>query len=201
MVIVRLPNGLVTTVPKDPRQTFAERKQLPDTPNVARVTGRDQLSPMNTSDPLGFTASELDAWRALAAVLFTLPTALDAALQREARLTHFEYVVLATLAEAPNRTRRMSDLAALTSGSLSRLSHVVKRLERRGWIRRAQCQEDGRYTNAILTDEGHEKAVASAPGHVRVVRALVIDALSPTQIDSLREIGEAIRSRITADAS
>jgi DNA-binding MarR family transcriptional regulator len=167
---------------------------------VGRVTGRDQLFPMNTSDPLGFTASEQDAWRTLAAVLFTLPTALDTALQREARLTHFEYVVLETLAEAPNRTRRMSDLAALTSGSLSRLSHVVKRLERRGWIRRAQCQEDGRYTNAILTDEGNDKAVASVGAHVRVVRALVIDALSPTQLDSLREIGEAIRGRVAAEA-
>ena len=133
----------------------------------------------------------------LAAVLFTLPTALDTALQREARITHFEYVVLATLAEAPRRTRRMSDLATLTSGSLSRLSHVVKRLERRGWIRRAQCTEDGRYTNAILTEEGHAKAVASAAGYARAVRALVIDALSPAQIEQLREIGDAIRGRIS----
>jgi hypothetical protein len=51
----------------------------------------------------------------------------------------------------------------------------------------------------MLTGEGYDKAVASAPAHVRVVRALVIDALSPTQIESLREIGEAIRGRIAAD--
>src|SRR2546430_16558008 len=91
---------------------------------------------MNASDPRWLTAQEQDGWRSLAAVLFTLPTALDTALQREARITHFEYVVLATLAEAPRRTRRMSDLATLTSGSLSRLSHVGKRLERGGGGRR-----------------------------------------------------------------
>ena len=55
------------------------------------------------------------------------------------------------LSEAPERTLRMSDLAILANGSLSRLSHVVTRLERRGWVRREACPGDGRYTNAVLT--------------------------------------------------
>nr|BFE71251.1 hypothetical protein GCM10020092_045520 [Actinoplanes digitatis] len=59
--------------------------------------------------------------------------------------------MLASLSEAPERTRRMSELAALANGSLSRLSHVVKRLEKRGWIERKACPSDGRYTNAVLT--------------------------------------------------
>src|SRR2546430_5410983 len=115
---------------------------------------------MNASDPRWLTAQEQDGWRSLAAVLFTLPTALDTALQREARITHFEYVVLATLAEAPRRTRRMSDLATLTSGSLSRLSHVVKRLERRGRARPGAALTRGGPTNPRPTGRGRAPDVA-----------------------------------------
>jgi DNA-binding MarR family transcriptional regulator len=79
----------------------------------------------------------------------------------------------------------MSDLAAMASGSLSRLSHVVSRLEKRGWVRREPCPGDGRFVNAVLTDEGWDKVVATAPGHVAAVRRLVVDCLSPEQLAAL----------------
>ena len=151
---------------------------------------------MTSSEPRWLSADEQRAWRALATILFRLPPALDAQLQRDARLSHFEFVVLAALSEAPARTLRMSDLAALANGSLSRLSHVVKRLEKRGWVRRAPCPEDGRYINASLTDDGYAKLVASAPGHVTMVRSVVVDALTPEQLDQLLEIGTRIAARI-----
>jgi DNA-binding MarR family transcriptional regulator len=93
----------------------------------------------------------------------------------------------------------MGDLATLARASLSRLSHVVKRLEQRGWVRRETCTEDGRRTNAILTDEGRAKVVASTPGYAETVRALVIDALTPTQLHQLRDIAEEILGRIEPD--
>jgi DNA-binding MarR family transcriptional regulator len=79
----------------------------------------------------------------------------------------------------------MSDLAAMASGSLSRLSHVVSRLEKRGWVRREPCPGDGRFVNAVLTDDGWAKVIATAPGHVEAVRRLVVDALSPQQLSAL----------------
>src|SRR5689334_14211817 len=105
----------------------------------------------------------------MASVLFGLPAALDAQLQRDAGLTHFEYTVMAALSEAEDRSLRMSYLAGLANGSLSRLSHVVKRLERSGWVQRAPDPDDGRYTVATLTEAGWDKVVASAPGHVEAV--------------------------------
>ena len=98
-------------------------------------------------EPRWLADEEQQAWRPFAALLFRLPAALDAQLQRDAQLTHFEYMVLVSLSEAPDRALRMSDLAAMASGSLSRLSHVVSRLERRGWVRR------GEVLNALDTEE------------------------------------------------
>jgi DNA-binding MarR family transcriptional regulator len=160
----------------------------------------------NTADPaarepLWLNAQELQAWMPLVGLIRKLPAALDRQLQSEAGISHFEYVVLSRLSEAPQRTLRMSDLAEFANGSLSRLSHVVKRLEHRGWMRREPCPEDGRFTNAILTDDGYAKVVATAPGHVQTVRAVVMDALSATQLRQLRDIGERILRQIDADAA
>jgi DNA-binding MarR family transcriptional regulator len=136
-------------------------------------------------EPHWLTAPEQAAWRPVAALLFRLPSALDAQLQRDAGISNFEYMVLSGLSEADNRTLRMSDLAAMASGSLSRLSHVVSRLEKRGWVRREPCPGDGRFVNAVLTEEGWAKVLATAPGHVEAVRKLVVDALSPEQLSAL----------------
>ncbi|MFI5892733.1 MarR family winged helix-turn-helix transcriptional regulator [Actinoplanes sp. NPDC051513] len=135
----------------------------------------------------------------LAAVLMRLPGALDAQLQRDAGLTHFEYLVLSGLSMAPGRTMRMSDLAAAAEGSLPRLSQVVTRLEKRGWVRRAPDPTDGRYTLAILTEDGWSKVVASAPGHVEVVRQFVFDPLTKPQQRNLKEIGRRIMRAIDPD--
>jgi DNA-binding MarR family transcriptional regulator len=135
---------------------------------------------------------EQAAWRPFVALLFKLPAALDAQLQKDAGISHFEYLVLSSLSEAPGRCLRMSDLAALASGSLSRLSHVVSRLENRGLVRREPCPGDGRYINAVLTDDGWAKVVATAPGHVAAVRALLVDGLTPEQFRDLGAISATV---------
>ena len=139
---------------------------------------------------------EQRAWRALVAVLLRLPVALERQLERDAGLTHFEYFVLALLSEAEARTLRLSHLAAQADASLSRLSHVVTRLERRGLVRREPCPEERRATNAVLTDAGWALVVASAPGHVAEVRRRVIDALGPREIAQLERICTRILAHV-----
>lgn len=139
---------------------------------------------------------ELAAWMSLAALMFKLPGVLDYQLQRDSGLTHFEYLVMAGLSESPDRTRRMSDLAGFANGSLSRLSHVVKRLEQRGFVVRRPDSDDGRITVAELTESGYEQVVAAAPGHVTAVREYVIDALSPEQLAQLKVIGDQIHRKV-----
>lgn len=141
---------------------------------------------------------ERSAWIRLAAVVELLPAALDSQLRRDADLTHFEYWVVSMLSEAPDRTLRMTELAARTNATLPRLSHVARRLEQRGLIERFPCPQDRRATNARLTEAGWAKVVATAPGHVAAVRQYAIDALSAEQLDQLVDIGEAILARLDA---
>jgi DNA-binding MarR family transcriptional regulator len=142
---------------------------------------------------------ELAAWVRLASVLELLPGALDAQLRRDAGLMHFEYFVLAMLSEAPQRTLRMSELAAQTNSTPARLSHVVARLEERGLVARRPCPGDARATNARLTAAGWRKVREAAPGHSANVRQHVIDALTPDQVGQLADIAEAILGRLDPD--
>jgi DNA-binding MarR family transcriptional regulator len=143
-------------------------------------------------EPRWLDADEQQAWMALGSILMRLPGALDAQLQRDAGISHFEYMVLSGLSMSPEHTMRMSDLAVVAEGSLSRLSQVVSRLERRGWVRRTPDPGDGRYTLAILTAAGWRKVVATAPGHVEEVRRLVFDPLTRAQQRQLRDIGRRV---------
>ena len=139
---------------------------------------------------------EAEAWLRLIGVIIRLPAALDTQLQRDAGLSHFEYTVMVNLSIVPGRVLRMSQLAAQCHSSLSRLSHVVARLERRGWLRREPCPDDGRATLARMTDAGFAKLASAAPGHVEAVRALVIDALDEQQLHELTAIGDAILKQL-----
>ncbi|WOH20602.1 MarR family transcriptional regulator [Paenarthrobacter sp. GOM3] len=147
------------------------------------------------------TKEQAAAWVRLAAVVELLPNVLDSQLRRDADLTNFEYYVLAMLSEAPQKTLRMTALAAQTNATLPRLSHVVRRLEERKMVERFPCPEDGRATNARLTLDGWHKVEQTAPGHVANVRKHVIDALTPEQIAQLTEITEGILHRLDPDGA
>jgi DNA-binding MarR family transcriptional regulator len=138
-------------------------------------------------------------WRAWLAVTELLPRSLDAQLQRDAGLTHAAYIVLAMLSEAPDRSRRMSDLARVANQSQSRLSHTVARLEERGWVRRERAAEDRRGNLAVLTDEGWDVVQRVAPGHVVAVREGLFAALTPAQTEALGEALTAVLDRLDPD--
>jgi len=132
------------------------------------------------------------AWRPFVALLIRLPALLDAQLQQDAGISHFDYLVLSGLSEAPDRTLRMSELAATASSSMSRLSHVVSRLEAKGWVRREPRPGDGRFINAVLTEAGWQKVVQTAPGHVAEVRKLLVDTLTEEEFTALGGITEKV---------
>lgn len=147
-------------------------------------------------EPRWLTDTERDAWLALAKLMLNLPSALDAQLLRDSKLTLFEYFVLSGLSMTPGRSLRLSDLASQVSSSLSRLSNVVKRLEQRELLRREPDPVNPRYTTAVLTDAGWDVVVAAAPGHVAAVRHYVIDGLTKKQVDVLREVACHVTQRI-----
>jgi DNA-binding MarR family transcriptional regulator len=142
------------------------------------------------------TAEQLSSWLSFVGVLTWLPWSIDQQLQRDSKLKMVEYQVLAMLSESPAQTMRMSSLAEVTNASLSRLSHLVDRLETRGFVRREPDRTDGRFTNAILTEKGLETLADAAPAHVEHVRSLVIDVLTPEQLRRLGRDAARIMTRI-----
>jgi DNA-binding MarR family transcriptional regulator len=142
------------------------------------------------------TAAEVDSWLSVVRLMTWLPWSIDQQLRRDSNLRKLEYQVMARLSQSPERTLRMSALADLANASLSRLSHLVTRLERRGLVRREPDPADARFTHAILTDQGFQTLAEAAPAHVAHVRSLVIDVLSPEQLRRLSLAADRIMTRI-----
>src|SRR5580692_8983933 len=163
------------------------------------MTAADEV-PGDEYAGLCLTPDQLASWLSVVRLITRLPWAIDSQLQREADISMIEYMTMAMLGEAPHWTLRMSDLAERTSSSLSRLSHLVKRLENRGYVRREADPADGRFTNAILLPAGRRKMESAAPAHVAYIRQLVIDNVSPERLRRLGQDADRIVARIDSPA-
>lgn len=135
---------------------------------------------------------EQATWRAFVHATTLLDDHLDRQLQRDAGMTHLYFALLSTLSETQGRSMRMTELAEKTKITRSRLSHAVARLEGNGWLRRESCPSDRRGQMCVLTDEGYQEVVRTAPGHVAAVRAAIFDRLTPEQTARLGEIARII---------
>jgi DNA-binding MarR family transcriptional regulator len=132
------------------------------------------------------------AWRQVVGLFMTLPSAIDSDLQRNAGMTLYEYLVLASLSEAPDGLLQMSDLAFRANSTLSRLSHLISRLEKRGWVVKRPCENDRRASTVAFTAAGKKKIHGAAPGHAELVRQLVVQPLSAAQLQQLGEAAAAV---------
>ena len=146
-------------------------------------------------------ADQLGAWIVVLALFETLPGAIDNQLKRDAGMNRFEYSVLAMLSAEPTGSLAMSDLADVAFGSLSRLSHAVGRLERRGWVDRCAADDGRKQTLVRLTDEGRRAIEDAAPGHAREVRRLLVDAITDDELRQLAAIARKIMEVAEPDRS
>lgn len=154
----------------------------------------------SSPEPAALSPDHLEVWASVASLLERLPAALDAQLQRDSGLTHFEHGLLFALDSAPERTLRMSTLAGYASSTLSRLSRAISRLEKKGWVRRRADPTDGRVTLATLTEAGHAEVVRSTPAHHALVERLVFQSLTDQQIRQLGTISRRIAEAIDPSA-
>jgi DNA-binding MarR family transcriptional regulator len=148
------------------------------------------------SEPSSLTADQFDAWKAIVKLMARLPAALEQQLRDDSQLSYLEYHVLAHLSGQPQRAARMCQLADMADAEQSRMSHLISRLERRGFVRREADPADRRSNLAILTDAGHAHLAAAAPRHVDRVRELVIDALTPEALLALKDASNRVTTRI-----
>jgi DNA-binding MarR family transcriptional regulator len=155
---------------------------------------------MTRVEPRWLNDDEQQSWRAFIDAVRLFTGVIDRELQHDSGLNHAYYQILVALSEAPERTMRMSELAALTLTSRSRLSHAVARLEEAGWVRRHSCPSDKRGSYAVITDQGFSVLEGAARGHVEAVRRNLFDVLSPGQMRQLGEISAVLRDALRAGA-
>jgi DNA-binding MarR family transcriptional regulator len=134
------------------------------------------------------TATEDAAWRGWLEATQRIAAAIEHDLRQVSGLTFDDYEVLVNLSEADGRAMRMSELAARTVQSASRLSQRVDRLTDKGFVERRRCDEDKRGFFAVLTGKGLACLADAAPGHVESVRRHLFDLLSPTDVTALAEL-------------
>jgi len=143
---------------------------------------------------MSLNRSELRSWLMLMAGIQALLDALDRQLKDDAGISHDDYRILGSLYRAPNRVKRMRDLAREMSYSPSRLTHAAARLESHGWVSRSKSDSDGRGVEVHLTDSGVAKAREASEGHLELVRQLVFETKDRDRLDAavvaLNRIGE-----------
>ena len=142
--------------------------------------------PGTDGQPHWLTDEEQQAWRATVQLSQLLLRQLDRDLTAHG-LNGRDYEIMVELSEAPEHRLRMTDLADATSQSRSRLSHQITRMEKRGLVRRDDCEGDKRGTFAVLTKAGFDAIERVAPYHVEQVRRHYIDRLSPRQLEETRD--------------
>jgi DNA-binding MarR family transcriptional regulator len=142
------------------------------------------------------TREQLRIWRDYIETSQALRTRLGSRLLSESSLSAGDYQVLLALTEAPQRTLRSSELATLIEWERSRLSHHLGRMEKRHLIRRIPCADDVHGVDVVATESGREAFRAGSVPHLRAVRELFVEALSPEQLVHLDDISAALRRHL-----
>ena len=141
------------------------------------------------------TAGEQRTWRTYLQAGALLRARLNRQLQADSGLSLPEYDVLVQLTEAPSGKIRPVQLGQDLNWEQSRLSHLLTRMTRRGFVAREDCPQDARGALVVLTPAGRAAIESAAPGHVAAVRRLFFDPLDDEQAAAFGQVLEAILAR------
>ncbi|QCU78484.1 MarR family transcriptional regulator [Citricoccus sp. SGAir0253] len=125
------------------------------------------------------------AWRAYFEATALLQDRLERTLKAETGLHLADYNLLLLLTESAEGHLRMGELASLMVFSPSRVTYQVKVLERQGLVLRRACSEDGRGSEAVITDAGRALFRKAAALHSRQVRELFLDRIDEEEAATL----------------
>nr|WP_107907451.1 MarR family transcriptional regulator [Streptomyces chartreusis] len=146
------------------------------------------------ADPQWLNEEEMRAWQAFVAAGSLVNRWLDQQLKDDVGITHLQYEILVRLAAAENREMRMSGLADALLNTKSGLTYQITQLEKAGLVTRRSCPSDVRAVYAVLTEAGRGMLERAAPGHVALVRKLLIDVLTPRQLATVADgLGEVVQ--------
>src|SRR5246500_1557360 len=134
------------------------------------------------------TEEEQRAWRGLLRMTAQLNAQMNRQLLQEYGISLADYEVLVVLTDAPDGRCRVFEIASTLAWEQSRVSHQLARMLRRGLVARQECATDARGAFVILTEARRAAIRRAAPAHVKTVRQLVFDGLSPGQLAALTAV-------------
>jgi DNA-binding MarR family transcriptional regulator len=146
------------------------------------------------------TSTEEVLFRAIMRLVITLPRALGDDLVRARGITANEYTTLMNLSEAPNRQLRITDLAAATALSVSRMSRLLDELQARHLVVKRPSDIDGRGNLACLTRQGFALLKSAYPEHLASVRRLVMDHIDEADTARVAQALEAVAASVDESA-
>ncbi|MFL6118541.1 MarR family winged helix-turn-helix transcriptional regulator [Actinophytocola sp.] len=121
---------------------------------------------------------------------------LDRGLQRDCGISKAEFSVLVTLWRAPGRVLRVGELSDSLDWEKSRVSHLLTRMENRGFVERVRSGTSGRRAGIGLTAEGRRVVQSAVRGHAGNIRRHFFDTLTPDQAAAIRAWSERTVDRI-----
>ena len=124
-------------------------------------------------------------WKAYRDLNQEMSTVLEDQLLRDAGLSGSEYAVLVVLSHSPDGVLRARELGSELGWDRSRLSHLVRRMEKRRFVDREECEEDARGSMVRLTDAGRATVDGVAPEHSEAIRRYFFNALSSDELETL----------------
>lgn len=140
-----------------------------------------------------------DAWRAYFETTALLTAQLERRMKSDSGMDMGDFNIMLVLSEAPGERLRLRELARAVAFGPNRLTYRLDALERRGWVRREPCPDDKRGLEAVLTTDGHRAFRRARPQHARQVNALLLDQLTDEQAQTLLDVFEPLRDRLTTD--
>lgn len=109
------------------------------------------------------------------------------------------FEVLVRLARSPDRSLRMSDLAAQVTMSASGLSRAIDRLVATGSIERVSCEHDRRVVYARLTEQGLAEVEAMLPDHLAALEE-AFSVLSASERGRFEALLRKLRCQVNPEA-
>ncbi|MFI6349212.1 MarR family winged helix-turn-helix transcriptional regulator [Streptomyces sp. NPDC050560] len=144
----------------------------------------------------GLEPGEWEFWDDWTTAQRLLARELERGLQRDHGISKAEFSVLVRLWRAPAHTMRVCDLVSALDWEKSRVSHLLTRMEKRGFVARPEGAA-GRRTRTGLTASGRRVADAALRGHGDTVRRHFFDPLTPEEAATIREWSARTIDRLT----
>lgn len=142
--------------------------------------------------------TELAAYFSLIEVSSLVRHTVEQQLRDAGDLSYVQFQLLATLGDAPEGSRRMTDLADGVVYSRSGLTYQAKSLEERGLVARSPSPDDERGVTVTITEQGRAVLAQVFPGHIAALDGLLFEPLTREDIEALADVLGRVRDHVRA---